>query len=238
LPEFERKTLLHGEWNVFAGQYFTEFDTSVHVCEPFVIPEHYTRYRVLDYGLDMLACLWVAVAPNGKSYIYKELHESDLIISEAARRIIEVNGSDKIRLTYAPSDLWGRTKDTGRTIVETFRSNGVHFTQTSNDRVKGWMAVKEYLKVNDSRDIHTGDRTREADLVIFSNCINLIKNLPQIQRDEKNPNDCATKPHDITHICDALRYYCVNRYADYEVKEAPSKAEDYDYYVDEMTNWG
>jgi hypothetical protein len=92
LPEYERKTLLLGEWNVFAGQYFTEFNTSIHTCDPFVIPDHWQRYRAIDYGLDMLACLWMAVAPDGKMYVYKEVNKPDLIISEASKEIIRVNG--------------------------------------------------------------------------------------------------------------------------------------------------
>ena len=32
-----------------------------------------------------------------------------------------------------------------------------------------------------------------------------------IQHDPKKPSDCAVEPHDITHICDALRYYSVTR---------------------------
>ena len=49
-------------------------------------------------------------------------------------------------------------------------------------------------------------------LKIWNNCINLIANLPQIQQSERDPNDCANEPHDITHICDALRYFCVVRF--------------------------
>ena len=45
---------------------------------------------------------------------------------------------------------------------------------------------------------------------IFRNCSHLIKYLPQLQIDEKNPNDVATEPHYLTHIADALRYFCVN----------------------------
>ena len=35
--------------------------------------------------------------------------------------------------------------------------------------------------------------------------------MPLILHDDKNPSDCSTEPHDITHICDALRYFCVTR---------------------------
>ena len=48
-------------------------------------------------------------------------------------------------------------------------------------------------------------------LLVTNECVGLIRNLPSIQHDEKNPSDCATEPHDITHICDACRYFAVTR---------------------------
>ena len=70
LPEREKKALLYGDWNIFEGQYFTEFSTERHVCEPFEIPPGWRRYRTIDYGLDRLAVLWIAVAPDGCSFVY------------------------------------------------------------------------------------------------------------------------------------------------------------------------
>ena len=58
---------------------------------------------------------------------------------------------------------------------------------------------------------HTGEIEEVSDLVIFNNVNILIEYLPQIQHDEKKVNDCATEPHELTHICDALRYFCVSR---------------------------
>lgn len=43
--------------------------------------------------------------------------------------------------------------------------------------------------------------------MVSDDCRGLIRNLPALQHSEKNPSDCATEPHDITHICDALRYF-------------------------------
>ena len=212
------------------GAYFKEFDRSIHVVEPFPIPEHWTRYRAIDYGLDMLACLWFAVDTHNNVYCYKELHESDLIISRAAKRIIEVNGTDKIKTTYAPPDLWSRTKDSGKTIQETFGENGVSLYRSSNNRIQGWYAVKEALEIKDSQDEITGAPKKRTNLVVFSNCINLIKNIALIQRDEKDPNDCATVPHDITHIVDAIRYYCVTRFNGFN---STPKASDPDNPTDE-----
>jgi phage terminase large subunit len=164
----------------------------------------------MDYGLDMLAVLWFARDTEGNAYAYKELHESNLIISEACKRFKEVNNSEKYEYIYAPRDLWNRRQETGKSVADIFYENGVRLTQTSVDRVDGWLATKEWMKVIKTRNIETGEEIQTSKMKIFRNCKNLIENLPQIQTDEKDPNDCATEPHDITHICDSMRYFCVN----------------------------
>ena len=50
-----------------------------------------------------------------------------------------------------------------------------------------------------------------AKLKMFKNCKNLQNNIPQLQHAEKDPNDVSTEPHDITHIADALRGFCIER---------------------------
>ena len=206
LPEDQRRALRDGDWDVFEGQYFPEFNRDIHVIEPFDIPAHWRRYRALDYGLDMLACYWIAVDSQNKSYVYKELYQDNLIISDAAKAILRVNGNDNIYATFAPPDLWNRRQETGKSAADLFRENGVLLTKVSNDRVQGWYNLKEWLKpYEDEQGILT------AKLVIFKNCINLIRCIPQLQHDEKNPNDVATEPHEITHAPDAIRYYCAGR---------------------------
>jgi phage terminase large subunit len=91
LPEEMRRAWLEGDWGVFAGQYFTEFRRELHVAEPFSLPPEWRRYAALDYGLDMLACYWIALEPEGKAWVYRELYEPGLIISQAARRIRELS---------------------------------------------------------------------------------------------------------------------------------------------------
>ena len=96
LPEEQRRAWLLGQWDIFEGQYFAEFDRNVHVCRPHGIPAHWRRYVTLDYGMDMLAALWVAVDEQGRAVVYRELYEGrdngkgengqGHIISAAARR--------------------------------------------------------------------------------------------------------------------------------------------------------
>lgn len=210
LPENQKKAFLYGDWDIFEGQFFDEFKRDIHVIEPFEIPEHWKRYLALDYGLDMLAVVWAARDTTGKTYIYKELHEPNLIVSQAVERIRDINNGEHYECIYAPRDLWHRKQDTGKSPAEIFAINNMPLVQASVNRPSGWLATKEWLKVYETKDIETGEKIKDSDLKIFRNCTNLIKNLPQLQIDDKDPNDAATEPHEITHITDALRYYCVN----------------------------
>jgi phage terminase large subunit len=219
LPEAKKKAFLDGDWDIYEGQFFPEYKREIHVIEPFVIPDHWDRYTVKDYGLDMLANYWIAVDTFGNGYVYKELYESNLIISEAARRIEEVNGNDTIKLKYAPPDLQGRRQDTGKSAFDIFREHGETLIQSSNNRVNGWKAMKEWLKVHEIRDMQTGEPMLTSKLKIFSNCHNLIRCLPQIQTSETDPNDAAKAPHEITHALDAIRYFCVMRVAPSDMRQ-------------------
>lgn len=212
LPENDRRRLLEGDWDVFDGQFFSEWRYELHVVEPFVLPETWTRYRVMDYGLDMTAVYWVAIDTLGNAYFYKELYESNLIIREAAQKIREMTlPNESIRATYAPPDLWNRRQDTGRSAADIFAENGVYLTKADNNRIDGWLAMKEWLKPETVRDEQTGETIQKTRLKIFSNCRNLIRCIPLLQHDENNPNDVATDPHEITHAPDACRYFCIMR---------------------------
>jgi phage terminase large subunit len=159
----------------------------------------------------MLAQLWFAIDTHNNVYVYKELYESNLIISDAAKRIKQVNGNDIIKIKYAPPDLENRRQETGKSAFDIFRENGESCTKSDNRRVDGWYATKEWLNPYEAKDEQTGQLKKTAKLRIFSNCTNLIRTLPQLQRDEKDPNDVATEPHELTHLPDALRGFCIMR---------------------------
>lgn len=194
-----RQAWRDGNWDMLAGQYFSEFDRKVHVVEPFLIPNHWKRYRAIDYGLDCLACLWIAVDERGDYYVYREYAESDKVISVGTEDILKLTSDEEILYTIAPDDLWSRSQETAKSKADIFRENGLPLHKGSRNREAGWLAVKELLTIRDG-----GCR-----LKIFSSCTNLIECLPALQRDMKRPTDCMTEPHEITHLPDALRYFCL-----------------------------
>ena len=200
LPERERRALLFGDWNIFEGQYFSEFREEKHVIAPFEIPKSWRKYRAIDYGLDRLVCLWIAISPERRVYVYREFCESNLPISKAARGILErTPPCEEIYATLAPPDLWSRSQESGKSKASIFSEYGLNFTKTSNDRETGWLAIKELLC----------DTGGGADLKIFSPCRELIKCLPALTIDPLRPTDTRTEPHELTHAPDALRAFAV-----------------------------
>ena len=203
LDERSRKALLYGRWDLFEGQYFAEFSPDIHVCVPPAIPTWWKRYLSIDYGLDMLAALWIALAPDGTTWVYREVYRSGLIISEAAEAIRSAEEvGEHIDQRLAPPDLFNRRQETGRSAVDIFAEAGLYFDRAMGERVPGWYAVKEYLRPFDDEQ---GIRT--AKLKISPCCSNLIRTLPLLATDAANPNDTANSPHELTHAPDALRYF-------------------------------
>lgn len=199
LPEDIRRAHRYGDWDALSGGYFPEFTRRTHVVRDFPIPESWTKYRAFDYGLDMFACLWVAIDYNGRCYVYRELAERGLIVSAAAQAALAATGkTETVQYTIAPPDMWSTQKDTGKTMAQVFQEQGLPLVKANNSRVQGWLALKELLKP--MKDGGPG-------LVVFESCRGLIGDLMAIQHDEKNPSDCATHPHELTHRPDALRYF-------------------------------
>ncbi len=208
LREKDKKALLYGNWDVFEGQYFTEWDRVIHTIKPFSIPSHYKHYFTMDYGFDMAAFYWISVDSKGCAYVVREFCQgkdngkSPLIISEAARVIKELT-KEKIFLYLAPPDIWNSRQESGRSIADIFLEEGIPLTKSGGGRVEGWMSVKEYLKP--FIDI---DGQKRAKLTIFDSCTELISSLPALLHDNANPSDVSSHPHKLTHSADAIRGFC------------------------------
>lgn len=224
-----QKAWLYGDWDIFEGQFFEEFDREIHICSPFPIPPHWRIYRTMDYGLDMLAVLWIAVDEQNRAYVFRELYKPNMLISQAAEAIKSMT-NEPIYATLAPPDMWNRRQETGKSVADIFAQHGILLSKSSNQRVQGWLAMKEWLKPMDTIE---GERCTAA-LQIFPNCVNLIRCLPALQTDSKNPNDCATEPHEITHAPDALRGFCV-----YRTQQASriNETDRYDEEIENFLNW-
>lgn len=211
----EKKALLYGDWNLHDGCFFYEFSLQKHIVKPFEIPLHWRRYVSLDYGMDMLCALWIAIDENGIAFVYKELYEGrdngkghegkGHIISAAAQRILQVNRQEKIYAFLAPPDFWNRRQETGKSVADIFAQHNVNLTKTAKGRSEGWLAVREWLRLEKNE---FGENVPQ--MKIFDSCINLIRTLPALQYASTGFNDVSLTPHELTHAPDALRGFCVH----------------------------
>ena len=203
LPPRLRDAWLYGDWNVFEGQFFPEFDASLHVCEPSVIPKFTKRFIALDYGLDMLAALLIAVDESGNLFVEREICASGLILSEAAERVAELSRGCSVELAVCSPDLWNRRQDSGRSGFEIMQSvyGMPPMVPADNRRIPGWRVLREYLTPRDDHPY----------LRISSSCQTLIRSLPALICDASRPEDASDEPHSVTHAPEALRYAVMSR---------------------------
>ena len=113
-------------------------------------------------------------------------------------------------------------------MAEVFTTNGIGLVRANNARIQGWLILKEFLKMRPDG---------KPGLLMTEDCPRLIKDLPALQHDEKNPSDCAKEPHDITHSPDAIRYGLIFRTMAAETEEVRPDEEDegLEDYDDAMT---
>lgn len=227
LPEDIRKAHRYGDWNALAGVYFEEFTEGIHTCNPFPIPGDWARYRAFDYGLDMFFCLWIAVDPGGRCYIYRTFSQPSLVVSDAARVQLEKTGpGEVIYMTIAPPDMWSRQRETGKTQAAMFAENGVPLYRADNSRKQGWAALKELFKIREDG---------KPGLIIFNTCQELIECTKCLMHDTKDPNDVAKNPHEITHGPDAMRYFAQTYVLPGGITDEEEEPEEEDTQVDYRT---
>lgn len=158
--EMLRRAYRFGDWDIAAGQFFSEFNRDIHVVKPFKIPAHWTRFWSYDYGFGHPASwlLW-AVDGDGNLFVTHEIIKAGLYIHEQARLVHaawgKLGNSDPL-IAWAGLDCWAsRPQATGKgdehspTIAEALSApNSQHriFLKPANvARVLGASRCREYL---------------------------------------------------------------------------------------------
>ncbi len=202
LPPRLRDAWLFGKWDVFEGQFFPEFDASVHLCEPSVIPKNLKKLIAVDYGLDMLVVLLVGVDSGGNIWVLRELCRSGLTLTEAGGCIALMANGQNAEFAVCSPDLWNKRQDTGKSGFEIIqRITGVPpMLPADNRRVAGWRVLREYLNARSHPYIR-----------ISTECNELAQTLPALLCDANRVEDASDTPHRITHAPEALRYAVMSR---------------------------
>lgn len=217
LPEQQRKAYLEGSWDVFAGQYFPEFNRNQHVINPF-IP---TSSSMIVGGMD-----WGRAKPFSchLGTVNKILHitkDGDRVSFFRVKTFFEVYGTektprewaavieDKLKQTFklslqdvtfiqADPSIFNKQNDNSDSIRDqfyAFNSDWRVLKPGSNDRIPGWQIMHNWLSL-------APDGLPYWQMT--SNCDNLIRTLPELVHDELHIEDVDSDSED--HAPDDQRY--------------------------------
>ena len=207
LPEMQRRQLLEGDWAIATGAAFPEFRTSVHVVDPFEIPNTWRKFRSCDYGYSSYSAVhWFAVDPSYETLIvYRELYLSKHTGRDLAKAVMEAEAEDSISYGILDSSCWHNRGQIGPSIAEEMISMGCRWRpsdRSAGARVAGKNRLHELLKIDED--------TEQPGIVFFNTCRQIIADLPVIPSDPKGSDDIDPR-YASDHAYDSIRYGIMSR---------------------------
>ena len=211
LPPHLYRAYRFGDWNVFAGQVFEEWDRHVHVVEPFTIPNHWFRFASMDWGYTKPYSIgfW-AVSPEGQLVRFEEMYgceegkrnvgtkEAPSKVAQRAWRFASQMGIEDM---VADPACWAHTSE--MSIADHFTDAGFNMVRGNRDRIAGLVRFHDVLK-----STHMNGQPM---LIVFDHCDHFARTIPALAYDEKKPEDVDTKMED--HIYDECRYALMSELA-------------------------
>ena len=221
LPPKLREAWLHGNWDIFEGQFFEDFFDRpehyedrqwTHVIKPFAIPSDWTIYRGLDWGYNKPSAVgWFAVSPDNVIYHFLELYTCSKTPNEGLKwtppklfaeihRIETEHPWLKGRkiLGIADPAIWDA--ETGESIADTAAKHQVFFNKGDHQRIPGWLQC--HYRLSFSEDGYPM-------FYVFNTCKHFIRTIPLLLYDEHKVEDVDTDGED--HIADMWRYVLMSR---------------------------
>lgn len=222
LPPSMRKAMEDGSWDLFVGQYFSEWNRDLHVCRPFTISPTWKRLISIDYGYEKPSAVqWWAIDHDNHWWLYRELYATRMTYPVLGREIMERTPIDEpIHQAIADPAIWGDKPRNGETVglsggaqlAEIFDKRDIPLMRANHDRIQGWQACRKLMMLYPLPDGKVGSR-----LHIFDTCPQFIRTVPSLVHDDVRVEDLDTHGED--HHADAWRY-AVNTQAELDKVEA------------------
>ncbi len=141
-----------GDWKIFAGQRFPTWIKERIACKPFEIPQHWAKWRAVDYGyIHPMTAGWLTRNPEtGRVYIYRAVI-ADMVFDTAQADLINdmTPADERITTTYASPDMWARSAKKNSVKVQTsadeYRERGIILTRADDDRINGVRKIDRLL---------------------------------------------------------------------------------------------
>lgn len=185
LPEHLRKAYLEGDWNIHAGQAFSELSMHKHIKEAFELPEGTRYFAGYDHGFNHpFAFVLFAVVPDGTVYVVKCIKDRLKRPDEIAQQIRDatedlVRRKKRIEI-YAGADIWTRQRDGGPTVFEQLTDAGLKpgmgysIIKAKIDRIQGAQEVRKWISWKNRIP-------EEPKLYFFQSCADVFNNIAEMQ---------------------------------------------------------
>jgi hypothetical protein len=213
LTGWQKRAWLDGDWDIAAGQYFTNFRREVHVVEDFDDSRAVEFFAAMDYGYVHLNVVLLGCRDGDGNIFIVDEHAERLWLPQRHATAIKAMlarhkvGDRKLELGdlkrfVAGADVFSRQSD-GITIAAQYAKLGVALRPANMDRINGWAEILTRFG-----DVEAGIRPT---LFIHKRCGRLIETLPALQHDPNRPEDVLKVDADEDGIggddaADALRY--------------------------------
>ena len=216
LPDADRRALLYGDWDAFAGQVFSEWRADpahyadrryTHVVDPFPIPRGWRVVRGFDFGYSRPVSVgWWATSPDGALCRIRELYGCTGTPNEGVRWEPARIAREIKKIEQDDPNIRGRTvrgvadpsifdESRGESVAQMMEREGIFFDRGDNSRIAGKMQVHHRLAF---------DQNGAPGLTVFSTCRHFIRTVPALVYDPVNVEDVNTAMED--HIYDEMRY--------------------------------
>ena len=184
-----RRAFRYGDWDIFAGQYFTEIRREVHLIKPFPIPVHWNRFGAYDFGFNHPASFgWFACDEDGNVYLYRHIKKSQQRVDQFAAELNRFPDTKDLSPIVAGWDCWAKKSvlqsGSAPTVAEEFLNHNITLTRANIDRIQGAAQVRSYLAWQD----HASGRKLPR-FFIFDTCIEAYETLARMQHDPDRVED-------------------------------------------------
>lgn len=191
LPEKKRKAYLEGNWDVFEGQFFTEWDKEKHVVSPYELPDHWIKLRSIDPSgrSGITSCHWYALKSDGQVVCYREYYATGKDHDQHAKEIARLSEGEHYPYTCIDGAAFSKL-GMPETTAEVYERHGVSgLIASMKNRIMGWNTVHQYLRWTDA---DADGHPVPPKITFFSTCPHMIRNIPLAIHDEKKPEDIGS----------------------------------------------
>ncbi len=144
-----------GRWLQAEGAVYDGFRDDTHVIDPFPIPASWRRIRAVDFGYtNPFVCLWIALDPDLRMYLYREIYMTKRLVEDHAADIKRLSGNEAIEATVADHDAEDRA---------TLHRHGVSTIAAKKAISPGIQALAQRLQV--------AENTGKPRLFVFRNAL-------------------------------------------------------------------